>query len=129
MNDIASSLELLLAVAARTCCTLFCGLRQIAGLYDNLIASFCFFVFCCCSAVAIAKTNGKATPELVGFSMQEVASYVRQPTSAHAAVQRVSQLACRPSLLFHTRTRFTACFGVFAHPADQSVDGVGCGLR
>ncbi|CAN0462568.1 unnamed protein product, partial [Ectocarpus sp. 12 AP-2014] len=37
-------------------------------------------------------SNTQTTPELVGFSMQEVASYVRQPTSAHASVQRLGSL-------------------------------------
>lgn len=47
------------------------------------------------SPVALRKqTNTKMTPELVGFSMQEVASYVRQPSSAHASVQRVSDFHC-----------------------------------
>lgn len=38
----------------------------------------------------IFQSNTKPTPELIGFSRDEVASYVRNPASAHPAAQRVS---------------------------------------
>lgn len=57
---------------------------EFTGLCGNPSAVFPLHIY------VMLKTNNKATPELVGFSMQEVASYVRQPASAHASVQRVS---------------------------------------
>lgn len=36
------------------------------------------------------QSNTQTTPELVGFSMAEVTSYIGQPASARAAIQRVS---------------------------------------
>lgn len=47
--------------------------------------------FCAYTRVCfLLQTNTKMEPELLGFSMQEVASYVQQPASARASSQRVS---------------------------------------